>query len=249
MLEFLKIFHGPQFKSVVLGTLFVLSGFGYEYMLDKNENYNGSSTSDTTKIGVEGLDHKGLESISTISEKNKENNEYSGAEQQRNTEPVERKVVEKYISNRTKNEPGVIDLSISILDEHGGFANEISNGLSDYFRNDNKNPRINIFNSSFYTSGVFTKVFNGEVQILRDLNVQKYCDLVVLGKVSFDFKQSSFDASMKVANSTLTLKLFENSEFTQQHSVIINSTSTGWSESEAKQNAIRELVAQFNKYL
>ena len=244
MVELLNIFEGPQRKAVVLGLLLVLIGFLYEYKLDiKSADIKQPTVKVVESVPITKSETKHTEQGgSTIASQSEKNNVIAnqGIKLTTNT---------KYIANKSANITGITDIGITVVDGSSDLSSEMIIGLSNYFNGQGLSAKQNIFTSNFITNGVFNSLYNGELNLINDLNLTLYCDKIILGYVSYSFKPSTVDQTMTVANATLSLKIISTSLQTIEKSISINAISTGWSQNEAKQNANREIISQFKKYI
>lgn len=169
-----------------------------------------------------------------------------------NKNQVEKNIVSTssiYISNKSENSSGSLDIAISIQDETQNLSDELINGVSDFYISKGYNSKYNIFKDIFFSSGRFTDFYNGQLTFINEAELQKYCDKIALGKMTCTYKSNSQDAEMTTAEAILYLKVISVTELRIEKSITINGTNTGWSKQAARANTIKEILSQLSNKL
>lgn len=155
----------------------------------------------------------------------------------------------KYISNKSLNTSGSIDIAVSIQDETYQLNPDLINGVSDFYISRGYNSKYNIFNDNFFTAGRFTEFYNGQLSLIDEFDLQKYCDKIAIGKMTCSYKNNSYDSDMTTVDATLYLKIISVSDNRIEKSISIHGVNTGWSKEEARANTIKEILSQLSTKL
>lgn len=154
-----------------------------------------------------------------------------------------------YIANKSANTSGVIDIVVAIQDEYIRLSDELINGVSDYYISNGYNSKYNIFSNDFFSKGLFTDLYNGQLSIIAESELERYCDKIAIGKMTCSYSQNSFDPTMTTADANLYIKVISISNQRIEKSVVIHGVNTGWSKDEARANTLKEILSQLSSKL
>ncbi|MCK5057829.1 MAG: hypothetical protein KAT34_14310 [Candidatus Aminicenantes bacterium] len=103
--------------------------------------------------------------------------------------------------------------------------------------------------SSFVSSGKFERAFQGNPEVITGLGTVNTAAYLFLGKQSVNFHYDSNFEDLITANASVRILIISSNKGTIEDAFTITGNGAGYSESDAKTNAIRNIVKNLPTYL
>jgi len=147
------------------------------------------------------------------------------------------------------NKPESQEVIVAIVGSDNKLVASFSQQISDIYLKKGFAAITSIFSNSFYSSGKFDQVYNGNQDLLAKMSIGKYTDYLAIGKVDFTFKQNTIDNTMTTATANFEFKMISVIDGTSNQSMSKTVAGTGWSAQTAQDNAQNNLVSLLTKLL
>jgi hypothetical protein len=170
----------------------------------------------------------------------------------RNEEAREKETISflnKYLNLSMAHPPGVKAVAILILDKSANQRSDIEEAISPIIRSQKMDAVLGLFRSPFIKEGPFDDIFNGNGGYLKELQVEKCVDYVVLGKVSMVAKDNPSLPDIITIVTDLEVKAFSAQTGGVLNSATLESTGAGFSNEGAEKAAIKLLGEKLRSFL
>jgi hypothetical protein len=223
------------------------------YYLDSNENYeffNGPGFHPVYKVELQPVT---TEIIQAYQKKLNEIHETEAlAQQKKNQLEKEQQQVSylnKYLNLSIQNQPDFKEAAILIIDEDHKERNDLNRIIIAYLESKNAKSLLGLFKTPFIQDGIFEKVFSGDSTKLKDLQVIKHADCVILGKISSNYKTNPELQNVISAEIGLEIKVISCKNSVIIDSAYISEKGAGFSNADAENKAIEVMKEKIGDFL
>ncbi|MBM3712585.1 MAG: hypothetical protein FJW56_04005 [Actinobacteria bacterium] len=147
------------------------------------------------------------------------------------------------INNSIKNTANTKEIIITIIDNNNDIEPDINQDISKVFSSKGYNSTTSFFSTKFIADGIFNHLYNGNLDMIRKLELIKYSDFLCLGKVSFSLRENKSRNDMVTAEYKIDFRIITIEDGNIQKYFSKNATGTGWSNEEAKSVAKNNLIS------
>jgi hypothetical protein len=155
--------------------------------------------------------------------------------------------VAQYVNSGFTKTPGVKSLALVVANQNGSFDPTIGEALKSHFKSDSIKISTSFFKPKFVSEGLFTNLFDGSTDILKNLDLPNSLDAVLLAREAIQFvnNPASLD-NVLTANMTLEIQVVPVSSGIQNTTWKYTATGAGFSQFEAEANAKERLIKHIN---
>jgi len=200
------------------------------------------------------------EIIHAYQNKIKEEQEKIAAEKERLAEEQKKKIeaekaqqliayLGKYLNLSVTNHPATKEISIFILDETFKERHDIEQTVASSLKTKELNPVLALFKNPFVQDGIFENMFSGDIGKIKELQLEKRTDYIILGKKSSSYKINPELQNIITADVSLELKVFSVEKGVIINSTILSAAGAGFSNSDAEKRAIELLNSKIENFL
>lgn len=190
----------------------------------------------------------------------KEEQEKKAAERERLAEEQKKRIEEekaqqfiaylnKYINLSVINQLETKEISVLILDEELKERWDVEQRIALFLKKKELNPVFGLFKYPFIKDGTFGNIFSGDTVKIKELQLEKNADYLILGKKLSSFKKNPELLDLVSAEVKLELKIFSTEKGVIINSTLLSAVGSGFSNSEAERNAIELLCAKIDNFL
>ena len=151
-----------------------------------------------------------------------------------------------YINNpKHKKVQNKRTVAIAITDDTQNIDHEASEIFSSIMRKRGIAAVSSLFSSKFFSDGIFDLVYGGQFQVLNELNIEQYCDYIILGKGRTQFfNNNKFNnlITVKYYGHLLIISALHN---TQLKGLSISASGVGFDQQAALLNLEENITTSF----
>ena len=103
-----------------------------------------------------------------------------------------------------------------------------------------------LFSEVFITSGLFEKVFNSDIAVIKDLNLAEAADEIVLIKKELKFSERP-EYSLKNISITLNVKFIDTATGEVLSGYTFDGSSEAFSASTAESSAVNQIIGKITE--
>jgi len=155
----------------------------------------------------------------------------------------------RFVNTSFINFPQTKEVSILIVNEKLKEQNDIENTVASIVRTMGLKPVLSFFKETFIKEGVFDKLFSGDIQKVKDLQLENHTDYIILAKESTKFTSSSKFKNIITSNVKIEIKIISAEKRTIVDSTILSAKGSGFSNADAEANAFKDLKGEIEDFL
>lgn len=138
-----------------------------------------------------------------------------------------------------------IDINVTIIDKNKNYLSSISSSVSDIYLSKKYKANIGLLRNSLITSQYFNELNDGNSDIIDKLNLCKYVDYIIIGKLSSFFDKGNLVEGTIICRATLKINIITACENKIYRSFSISVNSNGTNEDQAYEYAIDKLLREY----
>lgn len=115
---------------------------------------------------------------------------------------VEKEDYSLYVNAKEK-----VDISVLILDENDKIENSISNDIAKIYSKSGKTGNIGLLKSTFIAKSEFRDLSEGNSDIIGNLELNKYTNYLLIGKIIYSSRQGNQTSGTIVCNVSIDMKV------------------------------------------
>lgn len=154
-----------------------------------------------------------------------------------------------YINTALINYTETKEISVLIIDELSKETHIIEQIISSIIKSRGLNLYLNLFKDSFIKQGMFAEIFSGDTSKIKEFQLEKHTDYVILGKKASSFRINQELQDLVSADLVLELKLFDAVNGKMVDSISLKTIGAGFSNDEAEKRAIEHLYKRIEEFL
>lgn len=154
----------------------------------------------------------------------------------------------KYLNLSIQNQPAFKEAAVLIIDEDHKERDDLNRIVISYLESKNVKSLLGLFKNPFIQDGIFEKVFSGDSTKLKDLQIFKHADYVILGKISSNYKANPELQNVISSEVGLEIKVISCENSVIINSAYISEKGAGFSNADAENKAIEvmnEIIGNF----
>lgn len=155
----------------------------------------------------------------------------------------------KYFNLSMQNPPAFKEAAVLIIDESHKERNDLNRIVGAYLESRKAKPLIGLFKTPFIQDEIFEKIFSGDSAKLKDLQVMKHADYVILGKISWNYKISPELQNVISTEIGLDLKVISCENFAVIDSAYFSAVGVGFSNAEAERKGVEIMKRKIEDFL
>lgn len=165
-------------------------------------------------------------------------------------EALEREAfLNRYLITSLLNNPETQDVVVLVIDEDNKINHDVSQKITSLLKDKGLNLTTSLFTESFVIDGLFEKIFVGDANEVKNLELSKHSDRLILGKKKTDFTENPDLQNMITAKASVEIHVTSSETGTIEDSFTIEETGAGFSKSIAEGAAMERILAIISQKL
>lgn len=152
-----------------------------------------------------------------------------------------------YINTSFNNLSNENDVAVLIIDENGKILSPESNSISNIYKQAGNNVIIGLLRSSFIGKPEFQELYEGNSNIINNLKLLNYTDLLVIGKIKSSMRQGNLVAGTSVCTTSISVNIISARSKSISKSFTISVNGNGVTEMQAKEKALQKLLSNYRE--
>ena len=149
----------------------------------------------------------------------------------------------RYLMTRSfTNNPESLEVSVLVIDEDNTISQDITRKIALSLKNERLNVTSSLFTGAFVSDGIFEKIFGGDTGKVKNLELSKYSDLLILGKKEVNFTENPELQNMTTAKVSIEIHIVSSEAGTIEDNFKITETGAGFSKATAEGMAMERIL-------
>lgn len=149
----------------------------------------------------------------------------------------------QYLQSRSfLNQPHSNEVAVLVIDKGSNKRQDIAQKIASQLNTKGLNATASLFTRRFVSDGKFEKLFNGSADELKKLELSKYCDQIVLGRSSVNFKENPEMQNMITARVTVEFRIISTKTCLIENRFTLTEVGVGFSRDTAKDLAVERIL-------
>ena len=163
-------------------------------------------------------------------------------EEQRLTQEHEA-FLNRYLMARSfTNNPESLEVAVLVIDEDNTISQDVTQKIALSLKNERCNVTSSLFTGAFVSDGIFEKIFGGDTGKVKNLELSKYRDLLILGKKEVNFTENPELQNMTTAKVSIEIHIVSLEAGTIEDNFKITETGAGFSKETAEGMAMERIL-------
>lgn len=144
------------------------------------------------------------------------------------------------------NTEGSNEMAVLILSNNSQPDNNVSKLIADKYTRTYRTTNA-LFPQSTINTPVVKQLFFGDSESMKALELKNHTDFICVGNISYNTRQNQIQKEMTTVEVSLDYTIYEVPSGTLVESFAKPAVGTGWSEVQARTNAISKLMSLISK--
>jgi hypothetical protein len=158
-------------------------------------------------------------------------------------------ILNRYLMTSLLNNPETQDVVVLVIDEDGKINHDVSQKITSLLKDKGLNLTTSLFTEPFVIDGLFEKIFVGDANEVKNLELSKHSDHVILGKKRVGFTENPDLQNMITANASIEIHVTSSETGTIEDSFTIEETGAGFSKLIAEEAAMERILTIISQKL
>lgn len=152
--------------------------------------------------------------------------------------------IDSYLNAPLPRASGTHTVAIAVQSENGGFNPAVATALGRQCKPDPLKILPTFFTQRFVADGLFNETFNGSTTPSRDLNLARYVDLLLLGRLTVEYSTNAGLQNVITANVRLEVSSFPVGAWGQNNAWTFTANGAGFRPGDARAMADERVLDQ-----
>ncbi|BBO18845.1 conserved hypothetical protein [Candidatus Brocadia pituitae] len=149
----------------------------------------------------------------------------------------------RYLTTRSfTNNPESLEVSVLVIDEDNTISQDVTREIALSLKSERLNVTSSLFTSAFVSDGIFEKIFGGDADYVKKLELLKYCDQGIFGKKAVDFTENPELQNMTTAKISIEIHIVSSEAGTIEDNFRLTETGAGFSKATAEEMAMERIL-------
>lgn len=149
----------------------------------------------------------------------------------------------RYLTTRSfTNNPESPEVAVLVIDEDNTISQDITREIALSLKNERLNVTSSLFTGAFVSDGIFEKIFGGDADYVRKLELSKYCDHGIFGKKEVNFTENPELQNMTTAKVSIEIHILSSETGMIEDNFKITETGAGFSKEAAAGMAMERIL-------
>ena len=152
----------------------------------------------------------------------------------------------RYLMTSLLNNPETQDVVVLVIDEDNKINQNVSRKITSLLKDKGLNLTTSLFTESFVIDGLFEKIFAGNANEAKHLELSKHSDHVILGKKRVSFTENPDLQNMITAKASIEIHVTSSETGAMEDCFTIEETGAGFSKSIAEEAAMERILTNIS---
>jgi len=151
----------------------------------------------------------------------------------------------RYLLSRSfLNRAESTEVAVLVINEERKAIHNIDQKIASLLKSKGLNPTASLFTGRFVSDDKFERVFSGDANETKTLELSNHCDHIVLGKSSVHFTQNPDMENMITARASIEFRIISAKTGIIENRFTLSETGAGFSKADAEQLAMERILGK-----
>lgn len=153
----------------------------------------------------------------------------------------------RYLLSRSfLNRPESQEVAVLVIDEGNRVNRDVNQKIKSVLKNKGLNATASLFSDQFISDGVFDRIFEGDAEKVKKLELLKHTDYIILGKKTVAFSENPDMQNMITARTIVEFRIISAKTGVIEDSFTISEVGAGFSKATSEGLAIERILKKLS---